>query len=227
MHFGEKSRKTIRTGLLWAATALIGTGIVEVARVPLAYLEASMGARTALHKPFVPVQPVPAAAKVTVVSDNALYPKAAPASQPLAAGALLGRLSIQNLGLEAPVTQGTALDILAHSAGHLTTSALPGQVGTAVIAAHDVTYFHHIDQLQPGDEIRIHTAQGTFWYAVVSHKVIRVGTSVVNTAYPSLMLETCYPLNALNLVNQRYVVMAVLVKSHLASHAQPAGNGTI
>lgn len=66
----------------------------------------------------------------------------------------------------------------------------------------------------------IQTSQGVFKYKVVRHQVIQVGTNVPNTPYPSLVLETCYPLNALQLVNRRYVVRAVLVSSRLSTPSQ-------
>ncbi len=217
MRFAGRSRKQLlRSLLLVGGGALMIAGALEIGRIPLAYLRVARAEQTTVSKPLVKVQIVaPPPAKVVSYSVNALYPPAAaPGHQPVT-GSLMGRLEIPKLGISAPVTQGTALSILAVSVGHLSSSVLPGEVGTTVLAAHDVTYFHHIDELAPGDTLTVRTSQGVFTYKVVSHQVISVGTNVPNTPYPSLVLETCYPLDALQLVNQRYVVRAVLVASHL------------
>ncbi|QSO50453.1 class D sortase [Alicyclobacillus curvatus] len=222
MRFGARLRKFSRHLLLAGGAALVLIGIAEMSRVPLVYLRAAISQHSAASKPLVHIQ-VAATPRAQTVSYhvNALYPAAAPTGVQPERGTLIGHLTIPKLGLNAPVTQGTALSILAHSAGHLETSVLPGELGTTVIAAHDVTYFHHIDELKNGDIITVQTAQGTFTYKVTDHKVVHVGTNVQNTVYPSLVLETCYPLNALNLVNQRYVVSAVLIRSTMA-HSQAA-----
>ena len=149
------------------------------------------------------------------VRGQALYPPAAPLSPQPSTGSLIGSVSIPSLHLNAQIVQGSSLTVLAEAIGHLDTSSLPGQPGTCVIAGHDVTFFHHINQLQPGDTLTITTAQGRFTYQVTSHQVVHLGQNVTDTPYPSLLLETCYPLNALTLVNQRFWVHAVLTRSTL------------
>lgn len=213
-----KFHNRTRRALLIVGTLLMIGGVTELARVPLAYFRAANGQRRAITRPVAHIQLIqPGPAKIMSTSGSVLYPQpAAPGKQPTP-GALVGQLRIPVLGLDAPVTQGTALSVLSHSAGHLQTSVLPGEVGTTVIAAHDVTYFHQIDRLHPGDSMTVQTSQGTFTYKVVQHRIVHVGTNVVNTPYPSLVLETCYPLNALTLVNRRYIVTAVLVRSRLTT----------
>lgn len=200
---------------------VLGAGYL--ARVPLAYLQAKMGQAQSYSQPAL----LRSAKSVTssqgrvvkgqVVNRVGLFPTPASFTAPVTKGELIGRVVIPSLDLTAPLIQGTSLGILAHAAGHLTGSVLPGQTGTAVIAAHDVTYFHHIDALKPGQTIEVTTSQGYFTYKVTGHQVVTVGTNVANTYYPSLVLETCYPLNALTLVNHRYLVSAVLSSSTLAA----------
>lgn len=189
-------------------------GVITILQIPFAYVRTAWSEHRSLTQPLTRIE-----AKKTIVSNqlatNALYPKSAPSGKLPADGALIGHITITKLKLLAPLVEGTSLHILAASAGHLNTSVLPGEVGTTVLAAHDVTYFHHIDELQRGDIITVTTSQGTFDYQVTSHAVIHVGDNVNNTGYPSLVLETCYPLNALTLVNSRYVVYANLLASHL------------
>lgn len=215
---------------------MIAAGAWFMLRVPWVYLQARIGAShsdanpVALQTQKLPIQSgVPAVhhqvvqnqvAHGQVVNQQILFPKPAPAVKAPVQGTLIGRVVIPSLNLTAPIVEGTALDILAHSAGHLTTSVLPGQQGTTVIAAHDVTYFHHIDALKPGDKIEVTTSEGRFVYTVTGHRVVTVGTNAANTYFPSLILETCYPLNALTLVNHRYWVSAVLTSSTLTPPSQ-------
>lgn len=207
-------RKRVRKYTLWAGVGLIVVGLGFMARIPLTYLKVAWTEKTMINKPLVPLQtknmkPI----QGILVHQNALYPQVVSDSLQPPTGSMLGHLMISKLNINAPIVQGTSLNILADSAGHLSTSVLPGEIGTTVIAAHDVTYFHHINELKPGDILTVETAQGTFEYRVQSHKIIHVGTNVVNTPYPSLVLETCYPLNALTLVDRRYIVTATLSKS--------------
>ncbi|QQE80104.1 class D sortase [Alicyclobacillus sp. SO9] len=217
----RKFRNLVRKALLWLGIGIIAIGVAQLLRIPLTYARVAYSQRVLNHqqKTLIVTTPSPKVKSnlhVVEYKRNALYPRAAkPGNQPQTRSDI-GKLTIPKLGLTAPIRQGTALSILASTAGHLSTSVLPGEVGTSIIAAHDVTYFHHIDALKPGDVIEVQTSQGTFEFKVRSHQIIHVGTDVVNTSYPSLVLETCYPLNALHLVNRRYIVKAVLVHSSLS-----------
>jgi sortase A len=122
-----------------------------------------------------------------------------------------GLLESATLGLVAPVVAGTGDAVLADAVGHVAGSAWPGHAGTSVFAAHDVTWFSGIDRLQPGDEIRYVTPCHSYSYRVTSHRVVQAGYPVYNTAVPSIVLDTCYPLNALYLTTSRYLVYATLV----------------
>ena len=73
-------------------------------------------------------------------------------------------LKATKIGLVAPVVQGTDDPQLSVAVGHLPASSWPGTTGTSVLAAHDVTWFSHIDQPAPGDEVSVVTACQTFVY---------------------------------------------------------------
>ena len=122
-----------------------------------------------------------------------------------------GLLESATLGLVAPVVEGTGDAVLADAVGHVAGSAWPGHAGTSVFAAHDVTWFSGIDRLKPGDEIRYVTPCHSYSYRVTSHRVVHAGYPVYNTAVPSIVLDTCYPLNALYLTSTRYLVYATLI----------------
>ena len=121
-----------------------------------------------------------------------------------------GLLEAPALGLVAPVEEGTGDALLSDAVGHIPASAWPGRPGTSVFAAHDVTWFSGIDRLQAGDEIRYVTPCRTYTYRVTMHRVVPAGYPVYNTATPSIVLDTCYPLNTLYLTSTRYLVYGTL-----------------
>ena len=137
-------------------------------------------------------------------------------------GAPRGLLEAPSLGLVAPVREGAGDAVLNDAVGHVPASAWPGNPGTSVFSAHDVTWFSRIDGLMPGDEIRYVTPCRTYTYRVTSHRVVPAGYPVYSTAIPSMVLDTCYPLDALYLTNARYLVYATLaVTSPTSSPPSP------
>jgi sortase A len=121
-----------------------------------------------------------------------------------------GLLEAPALDLVAPVQEGASDTLLSDAVGHIPASAWPGRPGTSVFAAHDVTWFSDIDRLQAGDEIRYVTPCRTYTYRVTAHRVVPAGSPVYNTATPSIVLDTRYPLNALYLTSTRYLVYGTL-----------------
>lgn len=126
---------------------------------------------------------------------------------------LVGGIRIPAIHVEAPMLQGTDDAELDVGAGHLTTSVWPGENGTSVIAAHNATWFRHVDKLKPGDLIQVWTKAGEATFAVTKSEVVQTGTPVANTPTPSIVLEACYPLDALYLTPYRYLVSAKWVKT--------------
>jgi LPXTG-site transpeptidase (sortase) family protein len=129
---------------------------------------------------------------------------------PAAGGTPQGLLEIPVLGLVAPVLQGTGDPVLNQAVGHVPASAWPGQPGTSVLAAHDVTWFSGIGHLRAGDEIRYVMPCRTFAYRVTAHRIVYAGYPVYDTP-GRIVLETCYPLDALYITGSRYLVFADLI----------------
>lgn len=125
------------------------------------------------------------------------------------AGQLAGVLRIPALHLTAPVEEGTDDAELSVAVGHDATSVWPGQTGTSVLLAHDVSYFMHLNELQPGDRIVYQTACTTVTYTVSGQQVVQQGSPVPNATTPMLVLDTCYPPNALFFTTQRLLVSAI------------------
>ena len=127
-----------------------------------------------------------------------------------------GLLEIPAIHLLAPVEPGTLQSTLAYAVGHVSVSPEPGQVGTAVFAAHDVTWFHRISSLSPGDIIFYYSACQVLQYVVSSHEVVGHSYAIPNLP-AGLALFTCWPLDALWETSQRYVVQATLVGGYRSS----------
>jgi sortase A len=115
------------------------------------------------------------------------------------------------IGLVAPVVDGTDDAQLAVAVGRVPASSALGRGGTVVLAAHDVTWFSQIDQLHPGDTITLVQPCTTYTYRVTDHQVVSAGAPIYQSAQSRLVLVTCYPLNALFITSQRYLVDANLV----------------
>jgi len=134
-----------------------------------------------------------------------------------------GVISASEIGMAAPVLAGDGDSQINVAVGHADGSSWPGQPGTTLFAAHDVTYFSHINQLAVHSEIDFVTPCQTFTYQVTGHQVVQKGSPVYSPSTESLLvLETCYPTNALFLTDQRYLVTAQLVSVRLNDKALPA-----
>lgn len=115
------------------------------------------------------------------------------------------------------VVRGVTDDALAKGPGHYPGTASPGAPGNMAIAGHRSTYaapFANIDQLRPGDEIRVQdTQQRTWTYRVREQRIVEpADTSVIASdplgdGRPLLTLTTCHPRYS---NRQRLVVFAEL-----------------
>jgi sortase A len=119
-----------------------------------------------------------------------------------------GLLEVPTLSMQAPVVQGEDEGVLAEAVGHDVSSVWPGSDGTAVLAAHDVSYFAHISSLKPGDRIMYLDGCHEDIFVVTGSQVVPAGSTVVNTPTPYLVLDTCWPTDALWYTPNRFLVFA-------------------
>ncbi|HET7481634.1 MAG TPA: class E sortase [Actinomycetota bacterium] len=80
------------------------------------------------------------------------------------------RLRILAIGLDVRVVEGTAEKDLEVGVGHYPDTGAPGDEGNVALAGHRTTYgkpFARLDELKPGDEIDIRSADGDFRYEIV------------------------------------------------------------
>ena len=129
-------------------------------------------------------------------------------------GDVVGRLEIPRLNLSTMVFEGADEDILERGAGHLPGSALPGDRGNTVLAAHRDTFFRPLKGVRPGDVVKIHTRPKDSVYIVESARVVEPDEVDVlqPTPQPALTLITCYPFRYIGPAPERFVVRAVLAR---------------
>lgn len=118
------------------------------------------------------------------------------------------RIVIPAINVDAPIVQGDGWDQLKKGVGQHIGSGDPGQPGNLVLSAHNDIFgeiFRHLDRLQPGDEIQIHTVSQIYTYVIAGTRVVEpTEVSVLApTAHSSLTLISCYPYL---IDNQRIVV---------------------
>jgi sortase A len=149
---------------------------------------------------------------------------------PIERGDALAKLEIPKIGKEGGsalfVVPGVGVSDLKKGPGHYPDTPLPGQLGNAAIAGHRTTYgepFRHIDELEPGDEIRVTMLTGDlFVYEVTGTEIVQPSDyHVVSDSDPTvatLTLTSCHPVFT---ARQRIVVHATLRPAESAPAGQP------
>ena len=122
------------------------------------------------------------------------------------------RIQIPAINVDAPIVSGTDWEALKRGVGYQPNTGLPGQPGNMVLSAHNDIYseiFRYLDQLQPGDEIIVHTLSQRYTYVVRDSQVVSPWAVHVMdpTREPTTTLISCYPYQV---DNQRIVVFADL-----------------
>jgi sortase A len=98
----------------------------------------------------------------------------------------------------APVVQGDGWEQLKKGVGQHLATADPGDGGNMVLSAHNDIFgelFRDLDQLNPGDEIRVTTASREYVYRVTGTEIVEPTDVHVmeSTTRPTLTLISCYP----------------------------------
>jgi sortase A len=108
------------------------------------------------------------------------------------------RIEIPAIKVDAPVVQGDGWEQLKKGVAQHLGSANPGQSGNVVLSAHNDVYgelFRHLDRLQPGDLVRLHTQQRQYVYLVDRTQIVEPTAVEVmgSTGAPTVTLISCYP----------------------------------
>ena len=122
----------------------------------------------------------------------------------------VARLMADSGRVDLIVLSGGSGRTLAFGPGHLSASAVPGDVGNAVIAGHRDTHFQFLRDVEVGDTMIIERPSGLqYLYEVIGGHVVdsRRGALTLDTEDSFLSLVTCYPFDAIDPGGpMRYVV---------------------
>jgi sortase A len=123
------------------------------------------------------------------------------------------RLQIPKIELDAYVLEGSGHKQLKLGVGRITTSAIPGENGNAVVTAHRDTFFRHIVELKKGDEIVVRRNGERMVFQMTGNKIVQPSdVSVLKpTEDPQLTLITCYPTYYIGPAPERLIVFSKLV----------------
>lgn len=130
----------------------------------------------------------------------------------------VARITVPRLNASAIVLESASGQAMAFGPGHLVESAKPGELGTAVFAAHRDTHFAFLKDVKEGDEIVITRDDGlTFTYEATGAEVVRYDRSglTANSQGRYLALATCWPFDSKVSGPLRYVVHAKLKENRL------------
>lgn len=124
------------------------------------------------------------------------------------------QLEIPKIELSAIVVNGTTRKDLKNGPGRIIGTPLPGEAGNSVISAHRDTFFRHIYELKPGDEIDVQRNGKALRFEVTGKKIVDPDDLSVlkQTQETQLTLITCYPTYYIGPAPQRLVVFSKLVE---------------
>ena len=126
-------------------------------------------------------------------------------------GDALGLLTIDEIGLDTVVVQGTESPTLRKGPGHYDETALPGEGEPVGIAGHRTTYdapFRKLDELEPGDKVTLKMSYGLFTYSVTRERIVPAGfKDAFAGSVEELILSACHPLYS---ASERILVYAKL-----------------
>jgi sortase A len=124
----------------------------------------------------------------------------------------VARLTAKSGEVDLIVLAGDSGRTLAFGPGHVGASAMPGEVGNAVIGGHRDTHFQFLEDVELGELLKIESSTGEkHHYKVVGVDIVdsRKGSLLLDTQSAILSLVTCYPFDAREAGGPlRYVVTA-------------------
>jgi sortase A len=124
----------------------------------------------------------------------------------------IARLTARSGAVDLIVLAGGSGRTLAFGPGHLSASAMPGEVGNTVIAGHRDTHFQFLKDIQTGELLQLESSEGQkHTYKVVAVDIVdsRRGSLLLDTDDALMSLVTCYPFDAREAGSLlRYVVTA-------------------
>ncbi len=124
----------------------------------------------------------------------------------------IARLKVPEHGIDLYVLEGGSGRTLAFGPGHVESTALPGEVGHAVLGGHRDTHFSFLRDIGENTEILVQRTDGSWQsYQVRQTSIIdtREARLLPSDGRTALTLVTCYPFDALTTNGPlRYLVFA-------------------
>jgi len=159
----------------------------------------------------------PPSTQAPVVRGQQVSRAAAPPANPRAAAKIvqIGTIEIPKIGLVHPIFEGITLTVIDHGPAHWPGTPYPGEAGNAVFAGHRVTHTHpflRINELEAGDKVIFHMANGDFTYEVVEHFIVTPNDLWITDPLPGSMV-TFFGCHPPHFATHRYVVRAKLVSA--------------
>ncbi|HLY93346.1 MAG TPA: class D sortase [Gaiellaceae bacterium] len=132
-------------------------------------------------------------------------------------GHAIGRIVIGRIGLNMVVVDGADHESLKKGPGLDTSTYMPGEHRLVYIVGHRTTYlapFAHINDIKPGDYVRLEMPYATFVYRAYTHRIVAANDlSVLRSPRHELLeLQACHPRF---FATHRYIVYARLVAATL------------
>jgi len=148
---------------------------------------------------------------------------------PIVEGDPVAIIELPTIGVKKFVVAGVQTADLKKGPGHYPDTPFPGELGNAAIAGHRTTYgapFGDIDQLQPGDEIRVVTVLGEAVYRVAGTVIVSPEQIEVIGDYGDnrLTLSACHPKFS---AAQRIIVWGLLEGPPTPTVARPEDRLTV
>lgn len=149
------------------------------------------------------------------------------ATGPDSAQAFPARLTIARLHLTAMIEEGVGESTLRHAAGHIPSTALPGNSGNVGVAGHRDTLFRSLRGIREHDRIVISTLSNDYDYEVTATAIVNpnnVGVLAPTPGENTLTLVTCYPFYYVGSAPDRFIVKARQVSPNQVSLNQVSPN---
>lgn len=126
----------------------------------------------------------------------------------------MGTLLCDKIKLNVPVYLGDTKENLIYGAGVYAGGSVPGESGTTLISAHNITYFRPLEKIKEEDIITFSTEDMIYTYKVQNIHIFKDSKeyTIKKDGAEQLVLYTCYPFNVSGeMTEQRFFVTCSLV----------------
>lgn len=125
-------------------------------------------------------------------------------------GDSVGILTIDRIGANLPIVDGTSEDDLKKGVGHYDGTAYPLDDDQIVLSGHRDTVFRRMGEVEIGDIMTVRMPYGDFDYEIINTKIVSADdrTIIVPHDEEILTVTTCYPFRYIGNAPDRYIIDA-------------------